>query len=137
MNIIGTDCIDIILNYKKDLESYETMLYNIKECAETNGYNFYCILPILLKDFKNFIENKKIRNKIKFQMKIYGNNRDNYYFDLNFNDINEKMLNSIDIYRMWNINGRLYLKLYYNDIKEKSIKLESLEDYNGIWNELI
>ena len=125
ISIIGTDCLDIITDYKTDLEKYQKQLSDIYKCSTHNEDMEvdYTECPIVLSDFKNYFRKYNLTNKIRFMMKCYNDNRDYFFFDLDFNRevIEDSVLQKTEIIKMIKIynNNTIYLEF-------APYKLESL-----------
>ena len=130
ISLIGTDCGDIIFGYKDDLEQYETLLEDIRECATSTHFYSCYILPIKLCDFKNYFLKHNLTNRIKFQMKIYGNKKDNTFYNLNLNELNDVKMKNVGIYRMRKFRKTIYLELLYETKTETNDCLSSDSGHN-------
>ena len=157
VSMIGNDCLDIISGYKTDLDNYEKQLSSIFKCVTTDEelHFDYTECPILLSDFKKYFNKHNFTNKIRFQMKHYGNRRDNTLFTLDFmHDIEENVLNKTEIVEMIKFGNTIYLKLAPFKLEplveskklkevidmeddEEDVDMNNDDDMDIDWNDLI
>ena len=129
-SLIGNDCMDIIQDFKLDLDNYQKQLNDITECAYNEFNGKYLNNPILLADFKEHYLNNNLSNPIRYKMKCYGNDRDNCFFRLDFNDVEDEVFEQTEIISMVKLedNDIIYLEFAVYKFEEVENVIISDED---------
>jgi len=127
-SLIGNDCMDIIQDFKTDLDNYQKQLDDITECAYNEFNGKYLNNPILLADFKEHYLNNNLSNPIKYQMKCYGNDRDNCFFRLDFNDVEDEVFEKTEIISMVKLEGNNTIYLEFAVYKFEEVENVIISD---------
>ncbi len=107
IELIGTDCMDIIKDYKIELDNYQKKLDIIERCSQDEEIEIDLTNnPILLLDFKEYYLKHNLTHRIRYQMRCYK------YYTLDFNNIEDDVLENTKIIYLCKIedSDNIYLQ---------------------------
>ena len=107
--MIGKDCVDIIEEYKIDMEKYENDVKKIDECIASQGIRKGKVFKVdlTLGEIKRYYQEKKYNPKIQVQVEIRDDDKNmirSETFDAYLGGVNldDAILEDVKVYALWN-----------------------------------
>jgi len=130
LNLIGTDCMNIISEYKTEMENYEKQYKKIDELVATAEDVETIQVYISYSDLKEYLFRRNI-TYVKFQIGIYGKNHPNNtkFWDLDLIREDDTFLEDFNILEIafGTYMNRMYLK-FEGLVDPEDITLNSSDD---------
>ena len=94
LKTIGTDCWDIIINYKTAFEEYDEKMTKVTESLNSNIQKKHKV-SLTMEEFMEFYIEGNHDFEIMFQVSVCGVTKPHIYY---FNELNHKFLNHIKLF---------------------------------------
>ena len=140
-NLIGNDCLNIIKDYKNEMDVYEKQYDLLDGFIKSNSGEMDTLeLNIAYIDFKDYFIRKGINYNLKFQIEIYGNNSkmNSKMWDLDLEKDNDTLLKDFNISEIIISEScnTIYLRF---DTDNKDMDIDTDEDIDEdmeiVWDE--